>query len=60
MTEARALTVNAFERRYAMAQLRRTQGNIRQAAELSGMDRSNFRRLLKEHGIAARAEAEDA
>jgi DNA-binding NtrC family response regulator len=60
MTEARALTVGAFERRYTMAQLRRTQGNISQAADLAGMDRSNFRRLLKEHGIAARAEPEDA
>lgn len=60
MGEAKTLVVNAFERRYVSAQLRRTQGNISQAAELAGMDRSNFRRLLKEHGIASRAEAEDS
>jgi DNA-binding NtrC family response regulator len=59
-TQARLLAASAFERRYASTQLRRTQGNISRAAELSGMDRSNFRRLLREHGIAARAEGPEA
>ncbi len=58
-SQARELNHSAFERRYASGVLRRSQGNISRAAELAGMDRSNFRRLLKQHGIAARVEPDD-
>jgi DNA-binding NtrC family response regulator len=51
-TEAKALAVRAFERRYLSTVLERAGGNITQAALAAGMDRSNFRRLLKEHGMA--------
>jgi len=50
--EAKALSVRAFERRYLAAVIERANGNISQAALHAGMDRSNFRRLLKEHGMA--------
>jgi two-component system, NtrC family, response regulator HydG len=58
-TEAKALAVNAFERRYLAAVMERAGGNITQAALHAGMDRSNFRRLLKEHGMA-RGQSPDA
>ena len=51
-TEAKSLAVRAFERRYLSTVLERAGGNITQAALAAGMDRSNFRRLLKEHGMA--------
>jgi two-component system response regulator HydG len=51
-TEAKSLAVRAFERRYLSTVLERAGGNISQAALAAGMDRSNFRRLLKEHGMA--------
>ncbi|MBX5480472.1 MAG: sigma-54-dependent Fis family transcriptional regulator [Myxococcaceae bacterium] len=52
--QAKALTIRAFEARYLTTLLERTGGNITQAALAAGMDRSNFRRLLKEHGLAGR------
>jgi len=57
--QARELNHAAFERRYCSTILRKTEGNITRAAELAGVDRSNFRRLLKQHGIAARNEPGD-
>ena len=48
--------MNAFERRYLGSLLERTSGNITQAALAAGIDRSNFRRLLKEHGMATKAQ----
>jgi DNA-binding NtrC family response regulator len=54
--QARELNHAAFERRYCSTILKKTEGNITRAAELAGVDRSNFRRLLKQHGIAAKPE----
>jgi len=48
LSEARAL----FERNYLEQALRRAEGNTAEAARLSGVDRSNFRRLLKRYGLA--------
>lgn len=50
-SEAKALAVGAFERRYLQALLDKTSGNISAAAVAAGMDRSNFRRLLKDAGL---------
>jgi len=49
LVEARA----RFERRYLMDALRANSGNLSSAAKQAGMDRSNFRRLLKRYGVAA-------
>jgi DNA-binding NtrC family response regulator len=40
-----------FERTYIERMLRMSGGNIARAARVAGVDRSNFRRLLKRHGI---------
>ncbi len=40
-----------FERRYLQAALTKCRGNLAAAARCSGMDRSNFRRLLKRYGL---------
>jgi two-component system response regulator HydG len=40
-----------FERNYIDQVLEESSGNLSQAARRSGMDRSNFRRLLERHGV---------
>jgi len=42
-----------FERQYLEQVLRRAEGNTAEAARIAGVDRSNFRRLLKRYGLAA-------
>jgi two-component system response regulator HydG len=49
--QAKALAVGAFERRYLTTLLDKNAGNITAAALAAGMDRSNFRRLLKDAGL---------
>ena len=51
LVEARA----RFERRYLTEILDAAQGSLTAAAKQAGMDRSNFRRLLKRHGIRTAA-----
>ncbi len=46
-SEAKKRAVLAFETAYVELMLRRTGGNISEAARQSGLDRSNFRRVLK-------------
>ena len=48
--EAKQAALKNFERHYVHSLLERTEGNISQAAREAGMDRSNFRRLLKRLG----------
>ncbi len=50
-TQAKQSALNTFEKRYLGALMRKAQGNLSEAARLAGMDRSNFRRLLKANGI---------
>jgi DNA-binding NtrC family response regulator len=54
LVEARA----RFERRYLSEVLEAASGNLSSAAKQAGMDRSNFRRLLKRYGVGAAAGSE--
>jgi two-component system response regulator HydG len=49
--EAKALAIRAFERRYLSTVLARANGNISMAARAARLDRSNFRRLLKQYEV---------
>jgi DNA-binding NtrC family response regulator len=49
--DARAELVREFERTYLTALLRRTGGNVRQAARDAQMDRSYLIELLRRHGL---------
>ena len=53
--EAKELTMKAFEVRYLNAMLERAHGSISAAARLAHLDRSNFRRLLRRHGLRGHA-----
>ena len=48
---AKLLAISAFEKRYLTQLLARSGGNISQASRDAGLDRSNFRRILKKHEI---------
>jgi len=50
--QAKRLTLTAFDRRYLHGLMRKASGNITAAANLAGLDRSNFRRLLKQYSLA--------
>jgi len=50
-TEARDALVSDFEKRYVLEALRKTNGNITQAAEEAGEYRKKIARLMKKHGI---------
>ena len=45
--EAKERAVDTFDDTYVARLLERTSGNVSEAARQAGMDRSNFRRLLK-------------
>jgi two-component system response regulator HydG len=49
--EAKRLALRAFERRYLSALLEKSNNNISMAARAAGVDRSNFRRLLKQFDV---------
>jgi DNA-binding NtrC family response regulator len=44
---------NSFEREYLQAMLRKHSGNVSSAAREAKLDRSNFLRLLRRHGLKA-------
>jgi DNA-binding NtrC family response regulator len=46
--------VESFERQNITELLARTQGNVTEAARLSGMDRAAFHRLMRKYGIESR------
>ncbi len=50
--EAKRLAMRAFERRYLSALLEKSGHNVSSAARAAGVDRSNFRRLLKQYEVA--------
>jgi DNA-binding NtrC family response regulator len=49
--KARDIALGDFERRYFTRLLRRTEGNLSEAARLAGLDRSNLRRALGRLGM---------
>jgi len=51
LTEAKRLAAAAFERRYLVQVMERAGGSVSGGARLSGLDRTNFRRLLQRHGL---------
>jgi DNA-binding NtrC family response regulator len=53
LSEAKKRALDDFERRYVTRALERAQGNLTEAARVSGLDRSNFRRVLTRLGIDA-------
>jgi len=50
LTEAKRQSAADFERCYLVNLMQRA-GSISEAARLSGLDRTNFRRLLSRHGL---------
>ncbi|MBL8921621.1 MAG: sigma-54-dependent Fis family transcriptional regulator [Myxococcaceae bacterium] len=53
--QAKKLAMRAFERRYLSALLEKSAGNVSSAARAAGVDRSNFRRLLKQYEVGGRS-----
>jgi two-component system response regulator HydG len=53
--QAKKLAMRAFERRYLSALLEKSRGNVSSAARAAGVDRSNFRRLLKQYEVGGRS-----
>ena len=51
LSDAKRLAASEFERRYLVRVMERAAGSISEAARLSSLDRTNFRRLLQRHGI---------
>lgn len=45
--DAKERAVDAFDKAYVERLMKRADGNVSEAARQAGMDRSNFRRLLK-------------
>jgi DNA-binding NtrC family response regulator len=52
--DAKQRAVAAFELAYFEAILKRTQGNVSEAARQAGLDRSNFRRAARRAGANSR------
>ncbi|WP_426752816.1 sigma-54-dependent transcriptional regulator [Myxococcus sp. Y35] len=52
--QAKRLAIRAFERRYLSALMEKFGNNVSNAARAAGLDRSNFRRLLKQYEVAGR------
>jgi two-component system response regulator HydG len=55
LTDAKRRAASDFERRYLRKVMERAKGSVSEAARLSGLDRTNFRRLLQRHGLDPQA-----
>lgn len=51
LADAKHLVAAEFERRYLIRVMERAQGSVSEGARLTGLDRTNFRRLLQRHGL---------
>jgi transcriptional regulator of acetoin/glycerol metabolism len=49
---AKRTAIDAFEERYVLHLLERTQHNVSKVARLAGIDRNYLYRMMKKHGIA--------
>jgi two-component system, NtrC family, nitrogen regulation response regulator GlnG len=49
--QAKARVIDAFEREYIQAQLKRHKGNLSAASRSAEVDRKHFRELLRKHGL---------
>lgn len=49
--DAKEKALTSFNRSYITNLLRQTHGNLSNAAEKAGMDRSNFKKIIKKYGI---------
>ncbi len=49
--KAKEIAMSEFDRRYLTELLTETSGNVSQASRIAGMDRSNFRRVMKKHNL---------
>jgi len=53
LTEAKRAAAFAFEHRYLLRVMKISRGSVSEGARRANLDRTNFRRLLKRHGIDA-------
>ena len=51
LVEGKRLAAAEFELRYLVRVMERAGGSVSEGARLSGLDRTNFRRLLQRHGL---------
>jgi DNA-binding NtrC family response regulator len=49
--QAKARVIDAFEREYIQALLKRHKGNLSAASRSAEVDRKHFRELLRKHGL---------
>jgi len=59
LSDARALWSRQFESLYVAALLRQTGGNVTRAAQMAGISRRSFHRILAENKLSSRAIVED-
>jgi len=59
LADARREVTASFERAYLLLALERAAGSISEAARLAGVDRANFRRLLRRHDVCGRRAPQD-
>jgi DNA-binding NtrC family response regulator len=53
--QAKLAAVASFERRYVEQLLARAGGNVTEAARRAGLDKANFRRLMRRSGVSSRS-----
>jgi DNA-binding NtrC family response regulator len=51
LTEAKRRASSSYEKAYLVRVMEKAKGSVSEAARLSGLDRTNFRRLLQRHGL---------
>ena len=51
LADAKRLAAAEFERRYLVCVMECAKGSVSEASRISGLDRTNFRRLLQRHGL---------